>query len=850
MSDELNPYLLYPDHEMDRRPRYYDGEFLRSGDFIDAQRYVIDRHRRHLHGTVSAGVVAGLTITAAVDRVQVAPGAAVDDKGRQIVLVATEEKAIAAADRGKNLQLYIAYAEVTSDEAQGEQGTAGYTRFHEMPVLAYVGEADALPTSAVLLARLQVDAAGGVTANTSTRPRAGLVVPGATPLTLRSNDADPGRATLAAALAVTVPPGTAHTNERPALDVDGFGRFTRGLIVGQTSATGYQGITNDYNDLICNGQLAAGGGSGSAIYKLGVGYAPPWQGEGTLTAQRVAIGRQDVGTGYVAHVEGKASVSGGIDTAGDVSIARTLNVTGNATLSANLGVTLGASVGGNLGVGGTLSATGNATLGGTLGVAGNTTVGGTLQVTAATTLSNTLRVENTVTATGHIQAPSLAVTTSDVTVARDVSVTRNLSAGGTLSSGGRADIGGALGVSTSLTVGSNIEVRGNTLDLGAGQTARQVDAGKIRYGVHSGDALDIVGAGTLSTNRKVKLWAEGGTETAGLLKVGGTLTSTNKLTVESNGFLVTGNGMIKSGGLTVGQDSTTGYQGVVQDGNDLVVNGQLAAGGSGGSTLYSLSIGTAAQNGREGYLFVNGRAAIGGTTADHTLDVNGTARVTSNATVGGNLSATGNLAVTGLTTLSKKLTIMHGESEGLRFADNAYGGGGDWSGLRYWRPAASGEDTRLELGTGNDGHDILVLRQSEVDVITLRNGRVGVRTDSAQEALHVTGKIRVNDDYAVVSRGKVVRVLWALINSSAQIVHGQGITVSWSGGSNKWFDVSFANHFVNEPAVIAQQIGSGNNRDNALVFDITTSGCRVSTGDSSGDRDARAFSILAIGEID
>ena len=48
---------------------------------------------------------------------------------------------------------------------------------------------------------------------------------------------------------------------------------------------------------------------------------------------------------------------------------------------------------------------------------------------------------------------------------------------------------------------------------------KQGDAGKIGYQTFTTDALDIVGAGTDGKNRKIKLWAEGGTALSGPLNV-------------------------------------------------------------------------------------------------------------------------------------------------------------------------------------------------------------------------------------------------------------------------------------------------------------------------------------------
>ena len=53
---------------------------------------------------------------------------------------------------------------------------------------------------------------------------------------------------------------------------------------------------------------------------------------------------------------------------------------------------------------------------------------------------------------------------------------------------------------------------GHTLELGNGVAGKESNAGKIGYNAFGSGALDIVGAGTSNTIRKIKLWAEGGTE--------------------------------------------------------------------------------------------------------------------------------------------------------------------------------------------------------------------------------------------------------------------------------------------------------------------------------------------------
>jgi hypothetical protein len=69
----------------------------------------------------------------------------------------------------------------------------------------------------------------------------------------------------------------------------------------------------------------------------------------------------------------------------------------------------------------------------------------------------------------------------------------------------------------------------NVLQLGAGVKDKEANAGKIGYEAFTADALDIVGAGTTNTNRKIKLWAEGGATLTGSLNVSGTIDGNMKV---------------------------------------------------------------------------------------------------------------------------------------------------------------------------------------------------------------------------------------------------------------------------------------------------------------------------------
>lgn len=80
---------------------------------------------------------------------------------------------------------------------------------------------------------------------------------------------------------------------------------------------------------------------------------------------------------------------------------------------------------------------------------------------------------------------------------------------------------GNVGIGTSspaekLHLAGKMKIDGiNTLEFGAGVSGKQADAGKIGYQSFTAGALDIIGAGTSGTNRRLKFWNEGGGSFAG-----------------------------------------------------------------------------------------------------------------------------------------------------------------------------------------------------------------------------------------------------------------------------------------------------------------------------------------------
>jgi hypothetical protein len=171
--------MVIRNRDVNKRMNYFDRQFLRAQDFTDEQDYHIDRRRRHNKFFHSAGVADlpdGLKVVQqSGDRVTVQPGWAVDEEGREMVVLVAQDLTITRTGAGF-VEIYISYPEPDpfSDEST-DPGTTGFTRVHEQAAIVRVpSDAETQPPKSLWLATVNVDGSGNIIGIADRRQPAGV----------------------------------------------------------------------------------------------------------------------------------------------------------------------------------------------------------------------------------------------------------------------------------------------------------------------------------------------------------------------------------------------------------------------------------------------------------------------------------------------------------------------------------------------------------------------------------------------------------------------------------------------------------------------------------------------------
>lgn len=185
------------------RVRYYDGEYLKDDEFIDEQKYHIDRRQRHDRLLHVAGVCEGL-LPSKVDAksLKVSAGTAIDDLG-QTILVNADQTILVPSDQNGALNIVITFVE-KEDRPADVNAVGSNTRFTQAPALQL--SAASIAHGVVIGQALVVS--GSLSQVTMTnRVYSGLRLPGpggaAYALHSRGGDAAPGVVDMESSLNVT-----------------------------------------------------------------------------------------------------------------------------------------------------------------------------------------------------------------------------------------------------------------------------------------------------------------------------------------------------------------------------------------------------------------------------------------------------------------------------------------------------------------------------------------------------------------------------------------------------------------------------------------------------------------------
>ena len=211
----------------------------------------------------------------------------------------------------------------------------------------------------------------------------------------------------------------------------------------------------------------------------------------------------------------------------------------------------------------------------------------------------------------------------------------------------------------------------NTLEFGAG-TNKEVNAGKIGYQVFTPDSLDIVGAGTNSSNRKISFFAEGGSTFTGPVSAtafsgsGSNLTSLNAANI-SSGTLADGrlsaNVALRNAAnsFTAGSNTFSGSVGIgtISPGVPLQVQGAATWPGAGNplrGAIYGIQTsGDAFSAGVAGVSQVSGAYGVVGES--DTVRTNKSGPAQASVGVGGTSLATNGTGVYGYASAASGLTF-------------------------------------------------------------------------------------------------------------------------------------------------------------------------------------------------
>jgi hypothetical protein len=174
----------------------------------------------------------------------------------------------------------------------------------------------------------------------------------------------------------------------------------------------------------------------------------------------------------------------------------------------------------------------------------------------------------------------------------------------------------------------------NAIELGVGIAGKESNAGKIGYGLFTTDYIDFVGAGTSSTNRKIRFWAEGGSIFEGGAALNGNVNTTG-------GYTGTSLFVRNASALNTGITNTISFGGNnYSTGFISTIGTSASAARMGFSTGYSFT-GGASNMFERLTILNNGNIGVGNINPANKLDINGDINTTGLVKLNGNTGNAG-----------------------------------------------------------------------------------------------------------------------------------------------------------------------------------------------------------------
>src|SRR5690349_18965782 len=161
-----------------KRLHYYNHQFLDEKDFQDEQHYHVEMRRRLNRSLHSWGVAEGLQVVRSGNReITVETGFALDNTGRELMVLNPVTREIPHADRHTKIHVVITHKERFEDaDRRTASGVEGYNRTTESVEVSMTHDYDKT-AGGILLANLHMDADGNIAnIDYAGRPSAGSLL--------------------------------------------------------------------------------------------------------------------------------------------------------------------------------------------------------------------------------------------------------------------------------------------------------------------------------------------------------------------------------------------------------------------------------------------------------------------------------------------------------------------------------------------------------------------------------------------------------------------------------------------------------------------------------------------------